>query len=215
MGSPCGRLTRHSLELNGVATFGAHELRPGRVLPLPRDGGVLPTGQNPPVGACRFPAASPAPRYSIPSVGPYVTRRPAVHWCSPYRSSPCLWPRTGGGSWAYPRASHLAVTHDARRGGDVRALDRLDDVGARALGHGPHHVAAGGPIGGADHRPSGQACFQAGGPDGSANAAAANGRCEAPITAACAAGRSPAKTSRKDAGSMLSSTAVSAPCPIG
>jgi hypothetical protein len=69
MGSPCGRLTRHSLELNGVATFGAHELRPGRVLPLPRDGGVLPTGQNPPVGACRFPAASPAPRYSIPSVG--------------------------------------------------------------------------------------------------------------------------------------------------
>src|SRR6266704_5420452 len=118
MGSPCGRLTRHSLELNGVATFGAHELRPGRVLPLPRDGGVLPTGQNPPVGACRFPAASPAPRYSIPSVGPYVTRRPAVHWCSPYRSSPCLWPRTGGGSWAYPRASHLAVTHDARRGGD-------------------------------------------------------------------------------------------------
>src|SRR6266536_5451130 len=46
MGSPCGRLTRHSLELNGVATFGAHELRPGRVLPLPRDGGVLPSGQS-------------------------------------------------------------------------------------------------------------------------------------------------------------------------
>jgi hypothetical protein len=78
MGSPYGRLTRHGLDRNGVATFDTYELRPGRVLPLPRDGGVLPTGQNPPVGACRFPAASPAPRSSRLS-GPYVTRRTAVH----------------------------------------------------------------------------------------------------------------------------------------
>jgi hypothetical protein len=118
MGSPCGRLTRHSLELNGVATFGAHELRPGRVLPLPRDGGVLPTGQNPPVGACRFPAASPAPRYSIPSVGALRDEASGSSLMFTLSVFPLPVAPDGKGSWAYPRASHLAVTHDARRGGD-------------------------------------------------------------------------------------------------
>src|SRR6266542_1250192 len=57
------------LDPNGVATFDTDQIRPGRVLPLPRDGGVLPTGTSPPVGACHFAAASPAPRWHIPSVG--------------------------------------------------------------------------------------------------------------------------------------------------
>jgi hypothetical protein len=57
------------LDPNGVATFNTDQMRPGRVLPLPRGGGVLPTDTSPPVGACRFTAASPAPRWHIPSVG--------------------------------------------------------------------------------------------------------------------------------------------------
>jgi hypothetical protein len=57
------------LDPNGVATFDTDQMRPGRVLPLPRGGGVLPTDTSPSVGACRFAAASPAPRWRIPSVG--------------------------------------------------------------------------------------------------------------------------------------------------
>jgi hypothetical protein len=57
------------LDPNGVATFDTDQMRPGRVLPLPRGGGVLPTDTSPSVGACRFAAASPTPRWSIPSVG--------------------------------------------------------------------------------------------------------------------------------------------------
>jgi hypothetical protein len=46
----------------GVPMFRTHELRPGWVPPLPRGGGVLPTGAASPIGACRFPTASPIPR---------------------------------------------------------------------------------------------------------------------------------------------------------
>ena len=46
----------------GVPMFRTHELRPGWVPPVPRDGGVLPTGAASPIGACRFPTASPIPR---------------------------------------------------------------------------------------------------------------------------------------------------------
>jgi hypothetical protein len=46
----------------GVPMFRTHELRPGWVPPVPRGGGVLPTGAASPIGACRFPTASPIPR---------------------------------------------------------------------------------------------------------------------------------------------------------
>jgi hypothetical protein len=46
----------------GVPMFRTHEMRPGWVPPLPRGGGVLPTGAASPIGACRFPTASPLPR---------------------------------------------------------------------------------------------------------------------------------------------------------
>jgi hypothetical protein len=46
----------------GVPMFRTHEMRPGWVPPLPRGGGVLPTGAASPIGACRFPTASPIPR---------------------------------------------------------------------------------------------------------------------------------------------------------
>src|SRR6266545_7723329 len=57
--------------------------------------------------------------------------------------------------------------------------------------------------------------FQAGGPDTSLNAAAATGRWVAASTAACSAGRSAAKTSRKRAGSTRNSGAVSPLGPVG
>ena len=46
----------------GVPMFRTHEMRPGWVPPVPRGGGVLPTGAASPIGACRFPTASPIPR---------------------------------------------------------------------------------------------------------------------------------------------------------
>ena len=46
----------------GVPMFRTHEMRPGWVPPLPRGGGVLPTGAASPIGACRFSTASPIPR---------------------------------------------------------------------------------------------------------------------------------------------------------
>jgi hypothetical protein len=46
----------------GVPMFRTHEMRPGWVPPLPRGGGVLPTSAASPIGACRFPTASPIPR---------------------------------------------------------------------------------------------------------------------------------------------------------
>jgi hypothetical protein len=45
-----------------VSVFRTHETRPGWVPSLPRGGGVLPTSAASPVGACRFPTASPIPR---------------------------------------------------------------------------------------------------------------------------------------------------------
>jgi hypothetical protein len=46
----------------GVSMFRTHEMQPGWVPPVPRGGGVLPTGAASPIGACRFPTASPIPR---------------------------------------------------------------------------------------------------------------------------------------------------------
>src|SRR5215213_11510227 len=57
--------------------------------------------------------------------------------------------------------------------------------------------------------------FQAGTPVGSSNGNAERGRWVAAIKEVCSAGRSAAKTSWKSAGSILNSTAVSAPSPVG
>ena len=57
--------------------------------------------------------------------------------------------------------------------------------------------------------------FQAGGPDGSLNAAAATGRWMEATTEAASAGRSAAKTSGRRAGSRKNSVAVSPSRPVG
>jgi hypothetical protein len=107
------------LDPNGVATFDTDQMRPGRVLPLPRGGGVLPTDTSPSVGACRFAAASPAPRWNIPSVGALNDEAygSSLLFTLSVFPSPVT-PGRDGGPWAFPRASHPAVTRDARRGGD-------------------------------------------------------------------------------------------------
>jgi hypothetical protein len=77
LGLPCGRLTEQRLLRTrvGVPTFHMHEIRPGWVPPTPRDGGVPAAGQMPPTAACRFSAASPAPRCHIPPAELILTRR--------------------------------------------------------------------------------------------------------------------------------------------
>ena len=80
---------------------------------------LIPAGRASRAGACRFPAASPcAPANNIPSAELTVTRHQSrVQAHSPVRSSPRPRPRDGtGGASASPRASHPAVTGNARRG---------------------------------------------------------------------------------------------------
>jgi len=52
---------------DGVSTFHTCETRPDWVPSLLRDDGAHTTGQSSPVAARRFPAASPIPRFGIPS----------------------------------------------------------------------------------------------------------------------------------------------------
>jgi hypothetical protein len=54
------------LDLNGITAFRRYETRSGWASALSRGGGVLPTGRASPVGACRFPAASPSPSLPPP-----------------------------------------------------------------------------------------------------------------------------------------------------
>jgi hypothetical protein len=54
------------LDLNGITAFRRYETRSGWASPLSRGGGVLPTSRTSPVGACRFPAASPSPSLPQP-----------------------------------------------------------------------------------------------------------------------------------------------------
>jgi len=103
----------------GVPMFRTHELRPGWVPPLPRGGGVLPTGAASPIGACRFPTASPIPRWNLPPAELLITGHTKIHSRSPVRSSPRPSPPGGTGALRLsPWASHPAVTHDARQDGD-------------------------------------------------------------------------------------------------
>jgi hypothetical protein len=55
-----------------VPTFHTYETRPGRVPPVSRGGGAHPADKKSPAGACRFTAASPTPRYHIPSSGAHA-----------------------------------------------------------------------------------------------------------------------------------------------
>ena len=94
--------------------------RGGRPL-YPGDGGVLPADRL--VSSRRLPLPSGQslhPAGHIPSAG--LERDEAssgVHSRSPVRSSPRLWPPDGTGALGLlPRASHPAVTRDARQGGD-------------------------------------------------------------------------------------------------
>jgi hypothetical protein len=59
----------------GVSTFRVPELRPGWVPSMSRGGRVLPGGVKHPPGACRVPAACPAPRSRFPPAGLSLTRR--------------------------------------------------------------------------------------------------------------------------------------------
>jgi hypothetical protein len=101
------------------AIFRTRETRPGWVPSLLRDGGVLPISAASLTGACRFTAASPIPRWTIPSAELLITEHTKIHSRSPVRSSPRPQPPDGtGAASALPRASHPAVTRDARQGGD-------------------------------------------------------------------------------------------------
>lgn len=113
---PYGRLTPPNQRgPDGVSTFPTSEIRPGWAPSLLRDGGALTAGRSSPAAACRFPAASPLPRCCLPSPRLPMTKHSRIHFHSPVRSSPCLWPPDGAGSLGLlPQASNPAVTSDAR-----------------------------------------------------------------------------------------------------
>jgi hypothetical protein len=107
------------LDSVGVSVFRTHEMRPGWVPSLLRGGGVLPTSAASLVGACRFAAASPIPRWNLPPAELLITEHAKIHLRSPVRPSPR--PSFPGGTGTLrllPWASHPAVTHNARQGGD-------------------------------------------------------------------------------------------------
>ena len=112
---------RHAPDLDRVTTFRTHELRPGWVPSVPRgrrcSSRTEARAQPAPAAPPRL---VPKPRSGIPSseASLHEASNEGSHR-SPVRSSPRLWPPDGSGaSWAFPRASHPAITRSARRGGD-------------------------------------------------------------------------------------------------
>jgi hypothetical protein len=92
----------------------------------PGGGGALPPGQVPPGGTRRLTATGPYLPLNNPSSGSAddetSTRVHAIH---PSGLPQPVAPGWNGSPWAFPWASHPAVTRDARRGGDGPcALDR-------------------------------------------------------------------------------------------
>lgn len=114
----------------GVSTFHMRKTRPVRVPLLPRGGGVHAIGQMRPTATCCFPAASPAPRHHIHLSEAHLDEvSTAIHSRSPIRSSPHLRFLDGTTTaWAFPRASHPAVTSNACRGGDRHRTHARDHV---------------------------------------------------------------------------------------
>ncbi len=93
--------------------------RGGRPL-NPGDGGALPAGQVRPAGTCRLPTAGPcSPASCNPPARVLMTRRHRgfthVHPSGLPQPVAPGWNRS---PWAFPRASHPAVTRDARQGRD-------------------------------------------------------------------------------------------------
>ena len=120
--SPYGRPTDPPADESdpvGVSVFRTHEIRPGWVPSLPRDGGAFPTSLASLIGACRFSTASPVPRWNLPPAELLITRHTKIHLRSPVRSSPRpSSPGRTGTLRLSPWASHPVVTHSARQSGD-------------------------------------------------------------------------------------------------
>ena len=116
-GRPTGR--RSLPDPDGVVTFRMVEIRPGWVPSVPRgrrcapDRSLDPGRRLPPSsGQSLFPARASHRRES------YMTRHHRGFTRSPVRSSPACSPRMEREPLGFPRASHPAVTRDARQGGD-------------------------------------------------------------------------------------------------
>ena len=91
----------------------------GGCLLYPGDGGAHPADRKSPAAACRFPAASPYTPLPHPISGALITRhqRGFTQFTRPVFPLPVA-PGWNRSPWAFPRASHPAVTGDACRGGD-------------------------------------------------------------------------------------------------
>jgi hypothetical protein len=106
---------------DGVPAFRWHETRPGRAPSKPRGRAVSTRPgkcpQPPPAASLR---PAPKPRQHDPSARAHLNEASSrVHSRSPVRPSPHLWLPDGAGALGLePRASHPAVTRDARQGGD-------------------------------------------------------------------------------------------------
>jgi len=86
------------LDLNGITAFRRYETRSGWASPLSRGGGVLPTSRTSPVGACRFPAASPSPSLPQPvREGSSDETSTEIHTINPSDLSLARSPRTERG----------------------------------------------------------------------------------------------------------------------
>ncbi len=94
-------------------------MRPGWVPSLPRGGGVHPTSAASLIGACRFPTASPNTPLKPPTGGAADNGayEDSLAFTRPVFPSPVV-PGWNENASALPWASHPAVTHNARQGGD-------------------------------------------------------------------------------------------------
>ncbi len=99
-----------SEDLNGVSTFRIGEVQPGRALPLLRSLGVHEQGGNAPC-----PLAQP-PLASIHGGSSMTKPQQEFTHVRPSGFSLACGTVMAWRSWAFPWASHLAVTSDARQG---------------------------------------------------------------------------------------------------
>jgi hypothetical protein len=146
LGLPHGRLTEpiNGSDSDGVSTFRTRETRPGRVPSMPRGGGVHATGQVPPAAACRFPAASPAPRSDIPPPGAHfdeASSKGSLTLTRPVFPSPVTPGRDGESLGLNPelRTSPLPATHvRAGTGPNTSPSYATDITNLHQRSHSPH-----------------------------------------------------------------------------